>query len=55
VLGAIYLGFQERNAFDPADPVFVLWRRQLEAALHGLRRTRDQVGIALVAAYPLLP
>ena len=55
VLGAIYLGFQERNAFDPADPVFVLWRRQLEAALHGLWRTRDQVGIALVAAYPLLP
>jgi FixJ family two-component response regulator len=44
ILGAICLGFQERNAFHPEDPGFVLWRRQLEAALHGLRRTRDQVG-----------
>jgi len=44
VLGALCLGFQERNAFLPDDPDFVLWRRQLEAALHGLRRTRDQVG-----------
>jgi len=44
VLGAVCLGFEERNAFHPEDPAFVLWRRQLEAALHGLRRTRDQVG-----------
>jgi FixJ family two-component response regulator len=44
VLGAIGLGFQERNAFHPDDQAFVLWRRQLEAALHGLRRTLDQVG-----------
>jgi len=44
MLGAICLGFEERNAFQPEDPSFVLWRRQLEAALHGLRRTRDQVG-----------
>ena len=46
LLGAIGLGFQERNAFHPEDPAFVLWRRQLEAALHGLRRTRDLVGAA---------
>jgi FixJ family two-component response regulator len=45
-LGLICLGFEERNAFFPDDPAFVLWRRQLEAALHGLRRTRDQVGAA---------
>jgi len=44
VLGALYLGFGERGPFQPEDKVFVLWRRQLEAALHGLRRTRDQVG-----------
>jgi FixJ family two-component response regulator len=44
VLGLLCLGFQERNLFHPEDPAFVLWRRQLEAALHGLRRTRDQVG-----------
>ena len=45
LLGALCLGFRERNAFHPDDPGFVLWRRQLEAALHGLRRTRDQVGL----------
>jgi FixJ family two-component response regulator len=44
LLGAVCLGFQERNAFHPEEPDFVLWRRQLEAALHGLWRTRDQVG-----------
>jgi DNA-binding response OmpR family regulator len=42
-LGALCLGFLERNGFLPDDPFFVLWRRQVEAALHGLRRTRDQV------------
>jgi FixJ family two-component response regulator len=42
-LGALYLGFDERSGFQPEDPSFVLWRRQLEAALHGLCRTRDQV------------
>jgi CheY-like chemotaxis protein len=42
--GAVYLGFQERSGFHPEDRIFVLWRRQLEAALHGLRRTRDLVG-----------
>jgi len=44
LLGAIYLGFRERDPFHPDDPAFVLWRKQLEAALLGLRRTRDQVG-----------
>jgi len=46
ILGAVCLGFRERNAFHPEDPPFVLWRRQLEAALHGLLRTRDQLGAA---------
>ncbi|MDR3671828.1 MAG: response regulator [Holophaga sp.] len=43
LLGVVCLGFQERSGFHPDDPAFVLWRRQLEAALHGLRRTRDQM------------
>jgi hypothetical protein len=34
--------------FQAEDPAFVLWRRQLEAALHGLHRTRDLVGAARV-------
>ena len=53
LLGAICLGFQERNAFQPEDPAFVLWRRQLEAALYGLRRTRDLVGAERSKAGPL--
>ena len=44
LLGAVYLGFPERDPFHPDDPAFVLWRKQLEAALLGLRRIRDQVG-----------
>ncbi len=40
LLGALFLGFEERSSFHPDDPAFVLWRRQLEAALHGLRRAR---------------
>ena len=44
VLGAVYLDFEEARYFQPDEPAFVLWRRQLEAALHGLRRTRDLVG-----------
>jgi hypothetical protein len=44
LLGAVYLGFKERRAFQLEDPAFVLWRRQLEAALHGLRRTRELAG-----------
>jgi FixJ family two-component response regulator len=43
LLGAVCLGFQERSGFLPDDPAFGLWRRQLEAALHGLRRTRDRI------------
>ena len=48
MLGAVYLEFRERNVFQTEDPAFVLWRRQLEAALHGLRRTRDLVGAASI-------
>jgi len=44
LLGAVYLGFKERRAFHLEDPAFVLWRRQLEAALHGLHRTRELAG-----------
>jgi FixJ family two-component response regulator len=51
-LGAIYLGFQERDPFHPDEPAFVLWRKQLEAALLGLRRTRDQLGRARTSRLP---
>ncbi len=50
LFGAVYLAFAGRSPFQPEDRVFVLWRRQLEAALHGLRRTRDQVGAARTRA-----
>ena len=44
ILGAVYLEFKERHYFQADEPAFVLWRRQLEAALQGLRRTRDLMG-----------
>lgn len=40
VLGVLFVGFQERSSFHPEAEAFVLWRRQLEAALHGLHRAR---------------
>jgi hypothetical protein len=35
VLGALLLGFGLRSAFQPTDPHFGLWCRQVEAALNG--------------------
>ncbi len=46
LLGALFLGFEERSSFHPEAPAFLLWRRQLEAALHGLHRVRVQVEAA---------
>jgi FixJ family two-component response regulator len=40
VMGALYLGFEHRSAFDPEDPAFLFWKLQVEAALHGLRCAR---------------
>ncbi len=40
-LGALFLGFEQRSSFDPRDPVFALWKSQMEAALNGLRCLRD--------------
>lgn len=34
-LGVVILGYRQRSAFHPQDKVFVLWCRQLAAALHG--------------------
>jgi hypothetical protein len=34
------MGFDDRTSFHPGAPAFRLWLRQLEAALHGLRRAR---------------
>lgn len=39
-LGALFLGFEKRSAFDPEDPSFVLLKAQMQAALHGLRCAR---------------
>jgi hypothetical protein len=38
MLGLLFLGFQDRTDFHPEHSGFLLWRRQLEAALLGLRR-----------------
>ena len=40
LLGAIYVGFEERSSFHPGTQAFLLWRRQVEAALHALHRAR---------------
>jgi FixJ family two-component response regulator len=40
VLGALFLGFEKRSAFDPEDPSFILLKAQLQAALHGLHCAR---------------
>jgi len=47
LLGALFVGFLERSTFHPGAPAFTLWRRQLEAALNALRRTRALVDAAL--------
>jgi FixJ family two-component response regulator len=39
-LGALFLGFEKRSAFDPYDPSFVLLKAQMQAAFHGLRCAR---------------
>jgi FixJ family two-component response regulator len=50
LFGAVYLGFPERSTFQPEDQAFVLWRRQLEAALNGLKRLRGQAGTGAARA-----
>lgn len=44
LLGAVHLGFEDRSGFRPDAPAFSLWRRQVEAALHGLHRARALAG-----------
>jgi FixJ family two-component response regulator len=39
-LGALFLGFEKRSAFDPQDPSFLFFLAQLQAALHGLHCAR---------------
>lgn len=46
LLGALFVGFDERSSFHPEAPAFLLWLRQLEAALHGLHRARAMVDAA---------
>jgi FixJ family two-component response regulator len=43
ILGALHVAFPWRHSFNLEDQAFVFWRRQVEAALHGLARTRAHV------------
>lgn len=40
ILGALFLGFEKRSAFDPLDPSFVLLKAHMQAAFHGLHCSR---------------
>jgi FixJ family two-component response regulator len=40
ILGALFLGFERRSAFDPQDPSFVLLKAHMQAAFHGLHCSR---------------
>jgi len=52
LLGALFVGFEDRSSFHPEAPDFVLWRRQVEAALNALYRTRAEVARALAGRMP---
>lgn len=41
-LGALFLGFEARSAFQAEDPLFLLWKGQLEAGLFAVREARRQ-------------
>jgi hypothetical protein len=43
LLAALYLRFPWRHSFQLEDRAFLFWCRQVEAALHGLNRTRAWV------------
>jgi DNA-binding response OmpR family regulator len=40
LLGAVLVGFEARGAFSPLDRGLVLWRRQVEALVHGVKVAR---------------
>lgn len=40
LLGAVMVGFDARGAFSPLDRGVVLWRRQVEALVHGMKVAR---------------
>jgi hypothetical protein len=40
LLGAVLVGFEARGAFSPLDRGVVLWRRQVEAMVHGMKVAR---------------
>ena len=42
LLGALVVGFAVRSAFQPTDPHFGLWCRQVEAALNGWGHLRER-------------
>lgn len=48
--GAMFLGFEDRSVFQPNDPVFVLWRRHLEAAFNGLWCMREHAAAEVAKA-----
>lgn len=40
LLGVVLVGFEARGAFSPLDRGVVLWRRQVEALVHGMKVAR---------------
>jgi DNA-binding response OmpR family regulator len=47
LLGAVLIGFEQRGAFSPVERGFALWRRQVEALVHGMRTAQRLVADAV--------
>ncbi|MBK8725884.1 MAG: response regulator [Holophagaceae bacterium] len=50
LLGAVLVGYDARGAFSPAERGMALWRRQVEALVHGMRTARHLVADAAARA-----
>jgi len=50
LLGLMLVGFEQRGAFSPAERSVALWRRQVEALLHGMRTAQGLVAEAVARA-----
>ncbi len=50
LLGAVLIGFEQRGAFSPVERGVALWRRQVEAMIHGMRTARRLMAEAVTKA-----
>jgi DNA-binding response OmpR family regulator len=50
LLGLVLVGFEQRGAFSPVERGVALWRRQVEALLHGMRTARGLMDEAVARA-----